>query len=82
MCSRLDLTIRTPTQRGFARHSETLAPMTVKNIPITIMIPAQAMTWIVTMVRSEILVRISYLSTRNALSIPCAVSSIAFSSNG
>ena len=38
-----------------------LAPMTVKNIAITIMIAAQPMIWIVTIPRFEILVRISWL---------------------
>jgi hypothetical protein len=36
-----------PIQRGFIRHSAMLAPMTVKNIAITMMIAAQRMTWIV-----------------------------------
>jgi hypothetical protein len=40
-----------------------LFPMTVKNIPITIMIAAQPMSWIVTIARFEILARMSCLST-------------------
>jgi hypothetical protein len=35
--------------------------MTVKNIPITVTIAAQPMTWIVAIARFEILVRISRL---------------------
>ena len=50
------------------------APMTVKNIPITIMIAAQPMSWIVEIARSEIMVRISWLSTRKAFSRPCGIS--------
>jgi hypothetical protein len=40
-----------------------LFPMTVKNIPITIMIAAQPMDWIATIARFEILARMSCLST-------------------
>jgi len=47
-----------------------LAPITVKNIPITMMIAAQLMTWIVAIAWFEILERISWLSTRKALSRP------------
>jgi hypothetical protein len=50
-----------PIQRGFAKHSVMLAPMTVKNIPITMTIAAQLMAWIVAIARFEILVRISSL---------------------
>jgi hypothetical protein len=37
------------------------APMTAKNIPITVTIAAQPMTWIVARARFEILVRIGRL---------------------
>ena len=49
-----------------------LAPMTVKNIPITMMIVAQPMTWIVAIARSEMLGRISSLPLE-ALSRPYRV---------
>jgi hypothetical protein len=54
---------RSAVQRGFARHSVILAPMTVKNIAIAIVIAAQPMTWIVAIARFETLERISHLST-------------------
>jgi hypothetical protein len=71
-----------PIQRGFATHSLMLAPMTVKNIPIAMMIAAQPMTWIVAIARFEILVRISSLSTRKALSKPRGIISIGYASRG
>jgi hypothetical protein len=46
------------------------APMTVKSIPVTMVIVAQPRTWIVAIARFEILVRTSWLSTRKALSRP------------
>jgi len=48
-----------PIQRGFARHSAMLVPMTVKNIAITMMIADQAMTWIVAIARFAIFAPIS-----------------------
>lgn len=41
-----------------------LAPMTVKNIPITMAIVIQLMTWIVATARFEILQCMDYLTTR------------------
>jgi hypothetical protein len=46
-------------QRGFARHSAMLAPTTVKNIAITMVIAAQPMIWIVTIARFAILAAIT-----------------------
>jgi hypothetical protein len=56
-------TFDTPIQRGFARHCVMLAPMTVKNTPITMTIAAQPITWIVAIAPFEILERMSRLST-------------------
>jgi hypothetical protein len=50
-------------QRGFAKHSVMLTPMTVKNIVITTMIAAQPTIWIVTIARFAILAPIARLST-------------------
>ncbi len=71
----------TPIQRGFALHSVMLAPMIVKNIPITMAIAVQLMTWIVAIARLEILERMD-ASEPEALSRPCGVSPISWSSNG
>jgi len=57
-----------------------LAPITVKNIPVTMMIVAQPMTCIVAITRFEILVRISQFSTRKALSGPRGFTSIGAAS--
>lgn len=56
-----------------------LAPMTVKNIPITMTIAAQLTTWMVAIARFEILERMR-TSEPGALWRPCGVSPISSSS--
>jgi hypothetical protein len=62
-CETAATEVRDVIQRGFATHSVMLAPMTVKNIAITMMIAVQPMAWIVTIARFAILAPITCLST-------------------
>ena len=63
-----------------------LFPMTVKNIPITLMIAAQPITWIVAIARFEILVRIIWLSTgkhfRDHVELPLLAASSGYHEPG